>query len=242
MLSSKYLSVVIPAYNEDSLITATLESIPSYIDKIIVIDDCSKDSTLDKITQFKDDRLICISHEVNKGVGAAIVSGYKESLKEGIDIAIVIAGDHQMDTKHIPELIDPIMKEGYGYVKGNRLINREYMRGMSRWRRFGNRILTILNKISTGYWDISDPQNGYTAISRNCMEMLALDELYPRYGYCNHMLAMMNVNGCKVKDIPIPARYGNEKSKIVYHKYIFSVSMLLTKCYFWRVRHKYFQI
>jgi hypothetical protein len=176
---------------------------------------------------------------VNKGVGAAIITGYKRIVQEKIDIAAVMAGDNQMDPKHLPELLDPIVEGKADYTKGNRLINGEFRKGMSAWRSFGNVILTFLTKMASGYWQLMDPQNGYTAISRNALERINLDTIYPWYGYCNDLLVKLNVFGFKVRDVVMPAKYGLEKSKIRYKKYIFKLSWLLLKDFLWRLKTKY---
>ena len=149
-----------------------------------------------------------------------------------------MAGDDQMDPAFLPMLLDPIIDEEIGYTKGNRLTSLEAMKSMSPFRRFGNFILTFMTKISSGYWNISDPQNGYTAISKRALEKLNLDEIYPSYGYCNDILVKMNVVDVKVRDVAIPARYGNEKSKIKYSRYITKLSWLLLKNYLWRLKMK----
>jgi len=235
------IGVVIPAFNEELLIEDTLRSIPPYVDRIFVIDDCSKDRTAEIAGEFtkNDSRFTCISHKVNKGVGAAIITGYKRILQEGIDIAAVMAGDNQMDPKHLPELLDPIVEGKADYTKGNRLMNVEFRTGMSAWRSFGNVILTFLTKMASGYWQLMDPQNGYTAISNRALERIDPDTIYPWYGYCNDLLTKLNVFGFKVKDVGMPARYGNEKSKIRYGRYMFKVSWLLLKNFLWRLKMKY---
>jgi glycosyltransferase involved in cell wall biosynthesis len=237
----KTIGVVIPAFNEELLIEDTLRSIPPYVDRIFVIDDCSKDRTAAIAGEFSknDPRFTCISHKVNKGVGAAIITGYKRILQEGIDIAAVMAGDNQMDPKHLPELLDPIVEGKADYTKGNRLMNVEFRTGMSAWRSFGNVILTFLTKMASGYWQLMDPQNGYTAISNRALERIDPDTIYPWYGYCNDLLTKLNVFGFKVKDVGMPARYGNEKSKIRYGRYMFKVSWLLLKNFLWRLKMKY---
>ena len=230
-----------PAFNEELLIGDTLNSIPDYVDRVYVIDDCSRDKTAEIVMDFekKDSRINCISHEVNKGVGAAIITGYKRALEDGIDIAAVMAGDNQMDPKHLQSLLDPIVEAKAEYTKGNRLMNAEFRKGMSAWRSFGNVILTFLTKMASGYWQIMDPQNGYTAISQKALDRVNPDTIYPRYGYCNDLLVRLNVFGFRVKDVIMPARYGREKSKIKYGRFIFKVSWLLLKDFLWRLRMKY---
>lgn len=235
------IGVVVPAFNEELLIGETLRSIPDYVDRVYVVDDCSHDKTAEIVRDYekKDSRVECISHEVNKGVGAAIITGYKKTLEDGIDIAAVMAGDNQMDPKHLPKLLDPIVEGKADYTKGNRLLTSKFRKGMSKWRTIGNSILTFLTKVGSGYWHIMDPQNGYTAISRNALETVNPDTIFPWYGYCNDLLVRLNVYSFRVQDVIIPAKYGLEKSKIRYRKYIPRVSWLLLKDFFWRLKMKY---
>jgi glycosyltransferase involved in cell wall biosynthesis len=237
----KKIGVVIPAYNEEALIGDTLRSVPDYIDKIYVADDCCIDKTPQIIDSFgeKDPRVVHIRHQENRGVGAAIVSGYKRSLEDQMDIAAVMAGDNQMDPTFLPNLLDPIIDGKADYTKGNRLLSSDSRKGMSSWRTTGNFILTFLTKIASGYWQVADPQNGYTAISKRVLETLDLDRVYPWYGYCNDLLIKMNVHGFRVLNVSHPARYGTEKSKIRYNKYILRVSLLLLSGFVWRSKTKY---
>lgn len=237
----KTIGVVVPAYNEELLIGDTLRSMPRFVDKIYVVDDCSLDMTSEVAQKISktDPRIVTIRHEANRGVGAAIATGYEKALEDGIDISAVMAGDNQMDGNQLPSLLDPIIDGKADYTKGNRLLNSEFRVGMSNWRVLGNTILTFLTKIATGYWHLMDPQNGYAAISRDALERIDLNSLYPRYGYCNDILVKLNVCGFRVMDITMPARYGTEKSKIRYRKYIPKVSWLLLKDFLWRLKMKY---
>jgi glycosyltransferase involved in cell wall biosynthesis len=241
MYMNKKISVVIPAYNEEALINDTIASVPDCVDKIYVVNDCSTDGTAEIIQALgkENHRIIFINHECNKGVGAAIISGYKKALEDDMDIAVIMAGDNQMDPAFLQSFLDPIVGGRADYTKGNRLLAAESRRGMSRWRFFGNTMLTYLTKISSGYWQMMDPQNGYTAISRQALEQLDLDSVYPRYGYCNDILCKLNVHGLRVLDISHPAKYGNERSKIKYGSYIFKVSNLLLSDFLWRLNVKY---
>jgi len=238
---NRTIGVVVPAYNEQLLIAETLSTIPAFVSKIYVVDDCSKDNTWNLIQEHakNDPRIVPIHHEENKGVGAAIVTGYKKAKEDGIDIAAVMAGDNQMDPAFLPALLDPIVDGKCDYTMGNRLISPEYRKGMSKWRFFGNSILTFLTKMASGYWQMMDPQNGYTAISGRALERIGLDGIYPRYGYCNDLLVKLNVWGFRVVNVPHPARYGRETSGIKYSTYIFRVSRLLLKDFLWRLKMKY---
>ena len=233
------IAVVVPAYNEEALIGDTLKGIPKYVYRVYVIDDGSKDHTWDAISSFNDSRIVPIRHETNKGVGAAIITGYKRALEDGMDIVAVMAGDHQMDPEQLPRLLMPIIEGRAEYAKGNRLINNEFRKGMSKWRSFGNFLLTMLTKIASGYWHIMDPQNGYTAISRQALEAMDLDSVYTYYGYCNDLLIKLNTYGMRTIDIAMPSRYGQEKSKIKYSRYIRKVSPMLFRGFLWRLKTKY---
>ena len=235
------ISAVVPAYNEELLIKKTLTSIPDYVDNIYVIDDGSVDNTCKEIEGcvYSDPRIHLIKHEKNGGVGAAIVSGYKQSLEDDIDIAVVLDGDNQMDPDHMPRLIDPIIEGRADYIKGNRLLTREYREGMSGFRFIGNALLTLLTKIASGYWQLMDPQNGYTAISKRALETIDLDNIFTYYAYMNDILVKLNIFSFKVLNVSIPARYGNEKSSIKYIPYIIKVSWMLQKNFFYRLKMKY---
>jgi len=241
MFGNKSLAVIVPAYNEETLIGDTLESIPSFVDRIYVVDDGSKDRTLEIIKSYatRDSRFVTLNHAVNMGVGAAIVTGYKKMLIDNIDIGVVMAGDNQMDPAFLPDLITPVIEGKCDYTVGNRLISPVYRKGMTTWRFAGNAILTLLTKIASGFWQLMDPQNGYTAISNRALERLSLDDIYPKYGYCNDILVRLNVLGFRVKNVPHPAKYGREKSGINYSTYISRLSCLLVRDFLWRLKMKY---
>jgi glycosyltransferase involved in cell wall biosynthesis len=240
MYKNHQVAVVVPAYNEEQLIAKTLTSIPDYVDKIYVIDDGSVDNTWKEIVgcTSQDPRIHLIKHEKNHGVGAAIVSGYKQSLKDEISISVVLAGDNQMDPIYLPTLIEPIIDKKADFTKGNRLAIG-YWKGMSLWRLFGNVILTFLTKIASGYWRINDPQNGYVAVSKQAMQVLPLDNLSKGYTFENDMLIKSNIQNISVLNVKIPAKYGNEKSKIKYPYFIFATSSFLFISFIKRIYIKY---
>jgi hypothetical protein len=160
-------------------------------------------------------------------------------VSDDLEIGVVMAGDNQMDPSFLPELIGPIIEGRCDYTVGNRLISPAYRKGMTAWRFVGNAILTLLTKIASGYWQLMDPQNGYTAISKRALERISLDDVYPGYGYCNDLLVRLNVVGFRVKNVPHPARYGREKSGIKYSSYIVRLSSLLALDFLWRLKMKY---
>jgi glycosyltransferase involved in cell wall biosynthesis/CheY-like chemotaxis protein len=242
MYREQNICVVIPAYNEEKLIGPTLASIPDFIFRIYAVDDASTDRTPDIIREYaeKDTRIMNIRHEINQGVGASIASGYREALNEGMDIAVVMAGDNQMDPAYLPQFLDPIINRQADYAVGNRLQTTEYRKGMPGVRFFGNALLTLLTKIASGYWQLMDPQNGYTAISRRALVRLDPGTIYPRYGYCNDILVKLNAYGFKAININHQARYNiGEVSGIKYRTYIFRLSRLLFRDFLWRLKEKY---
>ncbi len=242
MYGKARMGVVVPAHNEAKQIGKVLNTMPKYVDKIIVVDDCSTDSTLKAVKRFKPKlkkRLIVIRHRKNRGVGGAIVSGYKAAVKLKMDLIAVMAGDAQMDPADLPALMDEVIDGGADYSKGNRLFHRDVKKNMPQLRYFGNSLLTVLNKISTGYWKIMDPQCGYTVIKRSVLETIPLDDIYPWYGVPNDILAILNVYNFRVKDVIINPVYKDEVSGIRLHKYIPKVSFLLLKRFFWRLKEKY---
>lgn len=238
MYQGKTIGVVVPAYNEEGSIELVINTMPDFVDKICVIDDASTDDTCQIASDIagQNGRLVVITHEENRGVGAAIVTGYKKCLEEDIDIAVVMAGDNQMDPAELPNLLAPIVVGNADYVKGNRMLTRKHLQGMTHWRRFGNWLLRWLTRIASGNYKIMDPQNGYTAISQQALGQINLDDIYRWYGYCNNILVKLSVGGARIVEVPMPARYGSEKSKIKYSRYIPKVSWLLLKDFLWRLK------
>jgi glycosyltransferase involved in cell wall biosynthesis len=239
--SNHRIGVAVPAYNEEKLIERTLSGIPDYVDRIYVCDDASTDRTSGVVRALMaiDRRIFLIRHEKNQGVGGAIVDCHKKALEEGMDIVAVMAGDNQMDPSQLSNLLRPLVDDRADYAKGNRLYWRGALKGMSHWRTLGNVALTLMTKMSSGYWHVSDPQNGYTAINRKALQRISLDELYRGYLFENDMLTKLNAYDLRVMDIPIPARYGDERSKIKYYSFIVSGLWTLMKDFFWRMKIKY---
>ncbi len=234
------IGVAVPAYNEEKLIGETLKGIPSFVDRIYVVDDASTDNTSKIVEEFmkKDSRIVLIRHSENKGVGGAIVSAWKRGIEE-VDILAVMAGDNQMDPEDLPALLDPIVEGKVDFTKGNRFL-KDYDLRMSYWRRFGTFLLTVLTKIASGYWHIGDPQNGYVAIATNALKKIDLDKLYKGYAFENDLLIKANVAGLRVVNVPVKIRYKiGERSKIKYSKFIISTSWFLLKSFLWRIWVEY---
>ncbi|ELY95292.1 family 2 glycosyl transferase [Natrialba chahannaoensis JCM 10990] len=184
-------------------------------------------------------RVVPIRHEENCGYGGAVKTGYERAAADGIDVVAVMNGDGQMDPTILDRIIDPVVAGEADYAKGNRLLYRDDREGMSTFRFVGNAILSGLSKFSSGYWTISDPQNGYTAISRETIEELDLDAITDQYGFLNHILTHLNVNDCRVADVSMSAIYGDEESSIRYVPFIRYVSLLLLGSFYWRLKRQY---
>lgn len=243
MFEGARVAVVVPAYNEELLIGRVIETMPEFVDLIIVVDDKSRDRTAEIVEEYCQrlgERLVLLRHEVNRGVGAAIVSGYRLAQQRGMDVAAVMAGDAQMDPAELPAIVGPVARDEADYVKGNRLFTGEAWQMIPRYRYLGNAFLSLLTKIASGYWHVADSQTGYTAISRRALEVLPLEKLYPRYGYPNHLLVMLNIFNMRVRDVPVRPIYNiGEKSGIRLGRVIPRLSWLLGKCFLWRMWEKY---
>jgi len=242
MYKNNKISVVVPAYNEEKLISKTVKSVPDFVDKIIVIDDASKDNTSKVVKEEikSNDKILLINHEKNQGVGGGIASGYKWSRDNDIDIAVVMGGDAQMNPEDLPNLLDAIIEKGGDFAKGNRLLAPDVHTVMPKFRLFASQVLSLLTKIASGYWHVLDPQCGYTAINKKGLDRIDWDKSYKRYGQPNDLLVRLNVANMIVKDVDIkPVYHIGEKSGINYGKLIFTLSWLLFKDFLWRMKEKY---
>jgi len=292
MLNNKTIAVVVPCYNEEKQIGMVIDTMPEFVDKIIVVNDLSKDDTTGIVKQYfkkypevfiparnyentgtlnniymtaervidqrnkdeikfftphqvindnpENDRVILIDHLENGGVGAAIATGYKWCKDYAIQCTAVMAGDGQMDPAELESICRPVIDEEIDYVKGNRLIHRSSWFVIPRTRFFGNSILSILTKIASGYWHVSDTQTGYTAISRKALNAIKISDIYKRYGMPNDMLVKLNIAFCTLKEIEIKPVYNiGEKSKMKVTKVIIPIMWLLFKSFFKRMWIKY---
>lgn len=292
MLMNKTIAVVVPAYNEEKQIRRVIETMPDFVDRIIIVNDCSKDRTAGIVAEYinknnlpplpgyeefipanaenhynradillkerqqadidyfiasqivnsnpSTDRVILINHLINGGVGAAIARGYKWCRDNNIDCTAVMAGDGQMDPAELASICLPVINENIDYVKGNRLIHGSARFIIPKTRFFGNSILSILTKISSGYWHVSDTQTGFTAISLNALNAIELHDIYKRYGMPNDMLVKLNIAFCTLKEVKIKPVYNvGEKSKMNVTKVIPKISWLLFKSFFKRLWFKY---
>jgi glycosyltransferase involved in cell wall biosynthesis len=240
------VGVVVPAYNEERQIESVLATMPDFVDKVFVIDDCSRDDTSEvaklwaKRRGHGGHRVEVIRHQTRGGVGKAISSGYKAALEEGMEVVAVMAGDGQMDPKELSVILDPVAEGKADYSKGNRLTSGVAWEKTPHVRYLGNAFLSLLTKIASGYWHVADTQSGYTAISAEALRAISLDDLYPSYGYPNDMLVRLNVRNFRVADVHITPRYGiGERSSMKVWKVIPTVSFLLFRGFMYRMFEKY---
>ena len=298
MYGGQLIGVVVPAYNEDRFVDDVIQTVPEFVDRVYVVDDCSADNTWATIQSTLDeedasteerptnrpdwgpgmapidriqtgnvatssgededgpgfvggasgeseppgavafqDRIVAIHHADNAGVGGAIKTGYRHALADGIDVTAVMSGDGQMEPAILHRVVHPVVAGDAEYAKGDRLRYAKYREQMSGWRTFGNYLLTYLTRIASGYWQVMDPQNGYTAISSRALEAIDLEALYDDYGFCNDLLVRLNANGLRITDIPMRAVYGDESSHIRYSRFVPALSLLLLRSYVRRLTH-----
>lgn len=243
MYRNNSVAVVVPAYNEGKLIGRVIETMPDYVDHIVVVNDKSKDNTADVVLSYVDqqpERVVFIDLKVNQGVGGAIAEGYKWARDHEMDCTAVMAGDAQMDPKDLPALLDPVVENRADYTKGNRLFTGEAWNKIPRTRYLGNSALSLFTKVASGYWHIADSQTGYTVASLKVLQTLNLDDIYKRYGMPNDMLVKLNIYNFRVWDVPIEPVYNvGEKSGfkplLVIPKFYF----LLRRLFIYRLVQKY---
>lgn len=239
MLEGKSVAVVVPAHNEERLVASTVAAIPAFVDRIFVVDDASTDATAARAAEG-DARVEVIRHEQNRGVGAAIVTGYKRAIERETDVTCVMAADGQMAPEDLETLVRPVALGEVDYAKANRLVSGQAWELIPHNRYLGNAALSFLTKIASGYWHIADSQSGYTAVDLETLKVIDLDRLYPRYGFPNDMLVHLNVWNRRVRDFPSRPIYGvGEKSGIKIRAVVPKISWLLFKGFMWRLREKY---
>ena len=236
----KNLAVIVPAYNEEVLIEKTINSIPEKVNKIVIINDCSKDDT-EKIVRSlmkKNEKIELINFDKNSGVGAALIAGYNYCYEKKYDIAVVMPGDAQALPVDFDKLIEPVVSGKADYAKGNRLKNKNVKEIMPRHRFIGNTFLTILTKFATGYFHIMDPQMGYTALNVKMLEKINIQNLIKRYGYPGQLLFLLNMADAKVVDVEVTPHYDIEKSGINLLTFVPKLMFLLIKLFIQRVYRK----
>jgi glycosyltransferase involved in cell wall biosynthesis len=212
------VAAVIPAYNEERLIARSVNELPDFVDLIVATNDGSTDATLEVLNRLAEEnkKLVVLDNERNRGIGYTIVRGLKEALARDADLFVPIAGDAQSETTYLSRMCDMLIDERLDYVKANRFYDLKALRKMPRFRRIGNVVISLINKFATGYYSIFDSQNGYGVFPRATLEKLPFELIGERYDYENTLLLALGVIKAKVKDIPVPAVYGDEVSTIKF--------------------------
>jgi len=239
MYKGAKVAAVVPAYKEELMIARVIDTMPAYVDHIVIVDDCSPDGTSDAVRAVADERVTLIRHEENQGVGGAIITGHRAALELGSDVNVIMAGDAQMDPEYLPPLLDKVTDEGYGFAKANRFYSPESFDGMPGYRVFGNILLSFMTKLASGYWNLFDPQNGYTAVRTEVLRRLPLDRVAKRYSFENDLLIHLNILQVPAVDVPVPAIYGDEVSSIKLRKVIPELLNRLTVGFWTRVWYRY---
>ena len=215
---------------------------PDIVDHLVIIDDFSSDDTIGKVESLlsSHQKIVLIKHAENQGVGGAIASGYKWARDHDQDVAVVFAGDAQMEPSDLIDILTPVINEEVDYSKANRLFSGEAYKKIPKARYFGNSVLSLLTKIVSGYWHVADSQTGYTAINKKALNLIDWDKMYKSYGQPNDLLVKLNIFDLKVRDVPIQPTYNvGEKSGIKIRKVMFTIPWLLFKLFFWRMKEKY---
>lgn len=235
------LAVVIPSYKVTNHILEVLSGIGPEVAKIYVVDDACPDSSGDFVKKHaKDKRLQVIKHEVNQGVGGAVITGYRAALADGMDVVVKVDGDGQMDPSLIPVIAKPVLTGEADYAKGNRFDSLENLFSMPKVRIFGNAMLSLWSKLSSGYWSITDPTNGFTAIHRKALEAIHLEKLRKTYFFESDLLFRLSITNAVVVDVPMAAVYGEEKSNLKIRKVLVEFPWRHTVNLLKRVFYKYY--
>ena len=232
--------VTIPCYNVEKTILGVVESIPPFVSRIILVNDASQDNTSKILDNLSDNRIEVLHLLENQGVGGAVMQGYARALELGADVIVKMDGDGQMDPDYLAALITPILCAQADYSKGNRFMHAVELGSMPLIRRIGNAGLSFLTKAASGYWNIFDPSNGYTAIHKSILKLLDFSRLHPRYGFETSMLMELALHRAVVQDVYIPAVYGDEESSLQIHQVFFVLLKLLVSRFYRRIIIQYF--
>jgi dolichol-phosphate mannosyltransferase len=234
------IAVVIPAYRSEKHISEVLAGIPLFVSFIVVVNDCSPDHLADVVQSCTDQRIHLVSHETNQGVGAAALTGYCKAVELGAEIIVKMDSDDQMDPNYLIPLIAPILTSHADYTKGNRFLHAEELKSMPIIRRVGNAGLSFLTKAASGYWNIFDPTNGYTAIHASVLPLLDSNRLHRRFFFEISMLIQLGMADSVVQDVAIPARYRDQVSSLSEWKSLLEFPPRLLAGYLRRLLIKYF--
>ena len=235
------IAVVMPSFRVTDHILEVLAKIGPEVERIYVVDDaCPDESGKFVQEQSTDKRVKVLFHEVNQGVGGAVVTGYKAALADGMDVVVKVDGDGQMDPSLILTIAKPVLEGNADYAKGNRFDSLENLFSMPKTRIFGNAVLSLWSKLSSGYWNITDPTNGFTAIHRKALEAIQLDKLRKTYFFESDLLFRLSIVNAVVMDVPMVSVYGDEKSNLKIRKVIFEFPWRHTVNLHKRLFYKYY--
>lgn len=240
-LNNKTIAVVIPSYKVTKHILEVISEIPSFVDKIYVVDDCCPDQSGAYVIQNQSHpKVVVLKNEINMGVGGAVCHGYQKALEDKIEIIVKVDGDGQMDPSLIEELIAPLLINQADYVKGSRFHSPRSLSQMPGVRLFGNTALSFINKIVSGYWEIMDPTNGFTAISHFALKEIPLNKISHRYFFESDMLFRLSLAKARVLDFPMNAKYADEVSNLRIGRVLFDFPPKYLKRFIKRIFYQYF--
>lgn len=242
MLNNNSIAVVIPCYKVEDQIKDVVEGLPNWISSIILVNDASPDNT-GKIVEelaFESSKITALHHEKNQGVGGSMITGFKEVLKQNHDVVIKIDGDGQMDISYFEKMVNILTTQDYDFVKGNRFFDWNMLRQMPAVRRIGNIGMGFLIRMASGYWNVFDPANGFICIKSSVLEKTNFRRLSKRFFFESSLLIELYYVGAKIKDLPMPAKYAQEKSNLSIVKTLFSFPPKLFKAFIRRIWLRYF--
>jgi dolichol-phosphate mannosyltransferase len=236
------ISVIIPCHNVSRHIEDVIRNLPASITWIITVNDCSSDETEHILTnlQKENGKIIYMRHETNQGVGGAVLTGFRKSMDLNSDITIKMDGDDQMDPIYIPMLIKPLVEDKADFTKGNRFRDFKALKNMPVLRRIGNIGLSFMIKAASGYWNIFDPANGFTAIRNETLRNMNFTRIHKRYFFETSLLIELYHADAVVQDIPMKARYGDETSGLSKRKVLLEFPPKLFVAFCRRILMKYF--
>ena len=235
------IGVVIPSYRVKSHIKDVISGIGKEVSRIYVVDDACPEKSGEFVkAEVKDKRVSIIFHQENQGVGGAVITGYKAAMADGMDVVVKLDGDGQMNPGLIPAIARPVLEGSADYSKGNRFDSLENLFGMPKIRIFGNAVLSIWSKVSSGYWTVTDPTNGFTAIHKKALEAINLDKVRRSYFFESDMLFRLSIANCVVADVPMTAVYGQEKSNLRISKVLFEFPWRHTINFLKRIFYRYY--
>ena len=239
--SPKSIAVVIPSYKVTRHVMGVIEAIGPEVQRIYCVDDACPEGSGDFIeANCRDPRVKVLRHDVNQGVGGAVMTGYRAAVADGAAVIVKIDGDGQMDPSLLPGFVAPILRGDADYTKGNRFWDLKHIQRMPLLRRIGNLGLSFMSKLSSGYWDVFDPTNGYTAIHSSVAAHLPFDSISRRYFFETDMLFRLNILRARVVDVPMDAKYGDEVSNLKITQVLFEFSVKHLRNTFKRIAYNYF--